>query len=496
MFGKKKTAKKLDAAVLAINSMLAQIYKNKSTDEYKMKGDITKSPSYKQLEEMIADLKSLKGYSQNDADDMAKLFNTLHRPVFKTMVKEYIVDPNDKNTVFTSMFTIGYRLLVGELARIFAATEATPKGIVYKPNKMSRKDDASKLIKLFNDDLERKLNEFVQSMKKHPEDSPVNESYLMLLLDSLIQETVEPEEKESAENGAPGPVNEADEPVPGDDAPAAVEEGGQAEVSKVNLDDGTTDVLERIVNNGKAITLDEMYKRADEIHKSMKGAWKRNLESKIKPASVKESDEIEVGSGDSENDLDAQKEDNDPTNAGNTVTESAVYQEDGHMENIANWLDKKAKSADNYSKLLGVVVGSVALIGGLFSDAVGLLRGLNPISDINYMFMNSYDKKVSQLGNVAQMYEATKKAYEDYMKIPESQRQKKVESKYIKAMEKYNIQMNNLSAQIEHFNSRAKKESEEVVNNMEKKIPKNDVPKGNDSGNTSTSNNDDDDFQF
>lgn len=432
MFGKKKTAKKLDAAVLAINSMLAQIYKNKSTDEYKMKGDITKSPSYKQLEEMIADLKSLKGYSQNDADDMAKLFNTLHRPVFKTMVKEYIVDPNDKNTVFTSMFTIGYRLLVGELARIFAATEATPKGIVYKPNKMSRKDDASKLIKLFNDDLERKLNEFVQSMKKHPEDSPVNESYLMLLLDSLIQETVEPEEKESAENGAPGPVNEADEPVPGDDAPAAVEE----------------------------------------------------------------EDKIEVGPGPGENDPGAQMEDNDSTNDGNTVTESAVYQEDGHMENIANWLDKKAKSADNYSKLLGVVVGSVALIGGLFSDAVGLLRGLNPISDINYMFMNSYDKKVSQLGNVAQMYEATKKAYEDYMKIPESQRQKKVESNYVKAMEKYNIQMNNLSAQIEHFNSRAKKESEEAVNNMEKKIPKNDVPKGNDSGNTSTSNNDDDDFQF
>lgn len=432
MIGKKKTAKKLDAAVLAINSMLAQIYKNKSTDEYKMKGDITKSPSYKQLEEMIADLKSLKGYSQNDANDIAKLFNTLHRPVFKTMVKEYIVDPNDKNTVFTSMFTIGYRLLVGELARIFAATEATPTGIVYKQNKMSRKDDASKLIKLFNDDLERKLNEFVQSMKKHPEDSPVNESYLMLLLDSLIQETVEPEEKESAENGAPGPVNEADEPVPGDDAPAAVEE----------------------------------------------------------------EDKIEVGSGDGENDPGAQMEDNDSTNDGNTVTESAVYQEDGHMENIANWLDKKAKSADNYSKLLGVVVGSVALIGGLFSDAVGLLRGLNPISDINYMFMNSYDKKVSQLGNVAQMYEATKKAYEDYMKIPESQRQKKVESKYIKAMEKYNIQMNNLSAQIEHFNSRAKKESEEAVNNMEKKIPKNDVPKGNDSDNTSTANNDDDDFQF
>lgn len=492
MIGKKKTAKKLDAAVLAINSMLAQIYKNKSTDEYKMKGDITRSPSYKQLEEMIADLKSLKGYSQNDANDIAKLFNTLHRPVFKTMVKEYIVDPNDKNTVFTSMFTIGYRLLVGELARIFAATEATPKGIVYKPNKMSRKDDASKLIKLFNDDLERKLNEFVQSMKKHPEDSPVSESYLMLLLDSLIQETVEPEEKESAENGAPGPVNEADESVP-DDAPAAVEEGDDPSKKSNNVIlQGVIDNLEKANPDKKTFNLKELQEKYCKD------------QSSNKPASVKESDEIEVGPGPGENDPGAQMEDNDSTNDGNTVTESAViYQElssqtgeKTRMEKMADWLDKKAQSADNYSKLLGVVVGSVALIGGLFSDAVGLLKGLNPISDINYMFMNSYDKKVSQLGNVAQMYEATKKAYEDYMKIPESQRQKKVESKYIKAMEKYNIQMNNLSAQIEHFNSRAKKESEEVVNNMEKKIPKNDVPKGNDSGNTSTSNNDDDDFQF
>ena len=462
MIGKKKTAKKLDAAVLAINSMLSQIYKNKSTDEYKMKGDITRSPSYKQLEEMIADLKSLKGYSQNDANDIAKLFNTLHRPVFKTMVKEYIVDPNDKNTVFTSMFTIGYRLLVGELARIFAATEATPKGIVYKPNKMSRKDDASKLIKLFNDDLERKLNEFVQSMKKHPEDSPVNEAYLTMVINSLIQETDE--------------VSSDDTSSGGDDS---------SNVDTVEESDDTTapDTVEEEAEGTTAVV----------------GADPDPVEESSKIKTVKET---APGPGPGENDPGAQMEDNDSTNAGNTVTESAViYQElssqtgeKTRMEKMADWLDKKAQSADNYSKLLGVVVGSVALIGGLFSDAVGLLRGLNQISDINYMFMNSYDKKVSQLGNVAQMYEATKKAYEDYMKIPESQRQKKVESKYIKAMEKYNIQMNNLSAQIEHFNSRAKKESEEVVNNMEKKIPKNDVPKGN--GNTSTSNNDDDDFQF
>lgn len=436
MLGKKKASKKLDAAVLAINSMLAQIYKNKSTDEYKMKGDITKSPSYKQIEEMISDLKTLKGYSPNDTRDMTSLFNTLHRPVFRTMVKEYIVDPNDKNTVFTSMYTVGYRLLVGELARIFAATEATTNGIVYKPNKMSRKDDASKLIKIFNDDLENKLNKLVQDMKKHPEESPVSESYLMLLLGSLVQETVEPSEKVSADNGAPAPVNEGAE------------------------DEGVTD-----------------------------GS----------PETVKESDE--AGAGPGENDPGASEDaDMHSTDDTSSVTESVTVTQEASNPNgsvlhrAAERLENTAKSAENYSKLLGVIVGSVALLGGLFADVFGLLRGLNPISDINYMFMNSYDKKVSKLGNVASMYEATKKAYDEYMKIPESQRKKKVESKYLKDLEKYNIAMNNLSAQIEHFNSRAKKESQEVVDTIEKKMPNDKVPQGGDPGNTVK--NDDDDFQF
>lgn len=431
---KRKTEKQLDATMLAINSMLDQIYKNKSTDEYKMKGDITKSPSYRQIEEMIADLSRLKKYPPADAADMSRLFNTLHRPIFKTMVREYMMEHNDQNTLYTSMFTIGYRLMVGELARIFASTEATPDGIVYKPNKLSKKEDASKLIKLFNEDLEKKLNNLVQNMKKHPEDSPVNESYLMLLLDSLIQETVEPEEKESAENGAPGPVNEADEPVPGDDAPAAVEE----------------------------------------------------------------EDKIEVGSGDGENDPGAQMEDDDSANDENTVTEYAVYQEDTKIDNAVNKLEKFAGRVSGYSKLLGAVVGSVAIIGSLFGGVAAILKGFNPIADINYYFMNSYDKKIAKLGAVASNYEATKKAYEEYMKIPPEQRRKKVESKYLKDMEKYNIVMNNLAAEIEHFDSRAKKESQEVVDEMEKKIPSNNPapkPQGGDSGNTANSN-DDDDFQF
>lgn len=489
MLGKKKTSKKLDAAVLAINSMLAQIYKNKSTDEYKMKGDITKSPSYKQIEEMISDLKTLKGYSPNDARDMTSLFNTLHRPVFRTMVKEYIVDPNDKNTVFTSMYTVGYRLLVGELARIFAATEATPKGIVYKPNKMSRKDDASKLIKIFNDDLENKLNKLVQDMKKHPEESPVSESYLMLLLGSLVQETVEPSEKVSADNGAPAPVNEADEPVPGDDAPDAVEESDKPDTNALN--DLFKNYMKNKLNDStiKRVKLDEIEPPS----------MKEKIERKIEPAAVKEADE--AGAGPGENDPGASEDaDMHSTDDTSSVTESVTVTQEASNPNgsvlhrAAERLENTAKSAENYSKLLGVIVGSVALLGGLFADVFGLLKGLNPISDINYMFMNSYDKKVSKLGNVADMYEATKKAYDEYMKIPESQRKKKVESKYLKDLEKYNIAMNNLSAQIEHFNSRAKKESQEVVDSIEKKMPNDKVPQGVDPGNTVK--NDDDDFQF
>ena len=478
----KKASKKLDSAVIAINSMLAQIYKNKSTDEYKMKGDISRSPSYKQIEEMIADLKTLKGYSQNDANDMAKLFNTLHRPVFKTMVKEYITDPNDKNTVFTSMFTIGYRLLVGELARIFAATEATDKGIVYKPNKMSRKEDASKLIKLFNDDLEQKLNNFVRDMKKHPEDSPVNEAYIEMFLDRLYQEA---EEVESTDQGAPGPVEEADNSAQNDALGNLMKEfiKSHKDVKTVKLDDVAPPTM------------------------------KDKIAKKIEPAAVKEADEEQMTDGspdtikecdkikrikedtemdDSSNSDTSDDSSSEPEYSDSVATESAIVTE----ASLAGATASMKKFSDNvsaYSSFLGVFTGAAAMLGGLFAGAVGLLKGFNPISDINYLFMNSYDKKVASLGNIARMYETTKKAYEEYMKIPEAQRKKKVESKYIKDLEKYNIQMNNLAAQIEHYNSRAKKESQEVVADVEKKMPSDKVPQGGGSGNTVDT---DDDFQF
>ncbi len=414
LFSKNKAQqKKLNAAMLAINSILREIYSNKSSDEYKMKGDITKSPSYKDIEKMVADLKSLKGYSQEDAKDMATLFNTLHRPVFKTLVKQYITDPNDRNTLFTSMFTIGYRLLVGELARIFASTEATEKGLVYKPNKVQKKADASKMIKLFNDDLENKLNAYLKAASEHPEDTGVNESYVMMLIDQIQQES------------------------------CAEKKSGEVE-------------------------------------------------------SVEESDDIVKDSTDGNSD------DTDTDNDADTepVSEST---EEYHQEGVGSILSKSAGALASgatlmtqYSKDIMIIGTSFAIIAGLFHGVNAIFRGMNPVADVNYLFTDSYEKKIRKLDAVSRMYEETKAAYDEYMKIPEAQRKKKVESKYMKNMKKYNISMNNLAAQVEHFNSRAQKEAQEAVNNVENKLPTQSTqtesqPQGGDSGNTAGT---DDDFQF
>lgn len=404
LFNKKKqNQKKLDAAMLAINSILNEIYSNKSTDEYKMKGDITKSPNYKDIEIRLTDLKTLKGYNQADAKDLMTMFNTLHRPVFKTMVKEYIMEHNDKNTVYTSLFTVGYRLLVGELARIFASTEATDKGLVYKPDKISRKKDASKIIKLFNDELEKKVNAYVSTMREHPEEMPVSESYLEMVLGTMIQE--EDESDTSADVDTESSVDQdsvdsvSEEDVPGDGLPD-----------------------------------DETYEK---------------------------------------------------------VTQEALS-----LAAAADALGTTAGKILTVSGNVGIIATSIGIIAGLFGAINGIFKGFNPISDINFYFMDSYEKKIRKFENVSKMYDETKKAYEEYMRIPEAQRKKKVETKYIQNMEKYNVSMNNLAAQIEHFNQRAEKESAQMANEIEKKLPTNETssqPEGGDSGNTASN---DDDFQF
>ena len=330
MFGdKKKMQEQIEKTVAGMLTDLEAIYKNKSSDEYKMCGDISKSKFYDDIERMVANLDTLKGYPKVESADMHAMFNVLHRPVFKKMTTEFIHEPNDRNIIFVAIFTVGYRMLVGELSRIYASTEATDKGIVYKPDKMSKKYSMNKFIKAYKNDIESKIDVYVRSK---------------------------------------------------------METGVKQE------------------------------------------AW--------------------------------------------------------------------------FSAAMGAAAGVMAFLkkheivewAGLFADLCKLIFGdkseLNPVSYMDDVLSTSYDKKVASFENASAMYQATKDAYEEYMKIPEAQRNKKVESKYIKNMEKYNIQMKNLKSKIDHYDQRAREESRESINKV--KLD-NDTKQSSEPKTTSTN---DDDFDF
>lgn len=286
---------------------LSEIYSNKSSDEYKAGGDITKSPKYESIEYLIAQLSSVKRYPENDAKSLKTLFNTLHRPIFGKLVKEYLREPNERNIIFTTAFTVGYRLLVGELSRIYASTEATDKGIIYKPDKISRRENTMPLIRKYNSDIDKKL--------------------------------------------------------------------------------------------------DDMIKRA---HKSK-----------------------------------------------TTVQEAAT-------------LEALGVAVDG---VVGVIEGVLGFISGIFKSAAAM----NPIALISAVLSRSYDKKVEKYSKIATEYEAAKKAYEEYMKIPPAQRKKKIEHRYVKMIDKYNIKMGNLKAHIDHYDLRSQGDASDkrkASTNADNSLPK------------------------
>jgi hypothetical protein len=302
----KMPGEKEQAMMDHMNHALAEIYKNKSADEYKMRGDISLSSEYATIERMVSDLKILKGFSSSEADDIKMLFLTLHRPVFKKMVSEYLASPNERNQTFTTVFTVGYRLLVGELSRIFASTEATDKGIAYKPDKISRKENAKWLIKHFNKSLEQRIDTYIRSHAN--KQKPVQEAL------------------------------------------------------------------------------------------------------------------VEI--------------------------------------------------SDGFGAVAGIIATVFDVLNLIFTGA----KELNPISFINAMLTRSYDNKVKKFEEVSAMYNATKEAYDEYMKIPKADRKEKIESKYVKNIDKYNIKMQNLAAQIEHYDSRAKEEVKDIKSSPKPKATS--VPKG------------------
>ena len=56
----------IQKAIVNVMKELNDIYKNKSSDEYKMAGDITKSPVYDGIESAVANLSTLKGFPKQD----------------------------------------------------------------------------------------------------------------------------------------------------------------------------------------------------------------------------------------------------------------------------------------------------------------------------------------------------------------------------------------------------------------------------------------------
>lgn len=328
----KKKNNEFDINKKYVESMLTDleaIYSNKSSDEYKCRGDITKSPKYSSIEYMIAQLSSLKRYPENEATALKTMFNYLHRPIFAKLVSEYLAKPNERNIVFTATFTVGYRLLIGELSRIYSSTEATDKGIVYKPDKVSRNQNMIPLIKKYTTDLDKKLDEAIK--KAHRETATVQEAATLEALGAV---------------------------------------------------------------------------------------------------------------------------------AGSVV---------------------------------GVVEAVFGFLGSIFKSAASL----NPVALISAILSRSYDKKVAMYEKVADEYEAAKKAYAEYMKLPASQRKKKTENKYLKMIDKYNIKMGNLKAQIDHYDLRA---TNDAKDRQKASTKKNDddskLPQSSSTVDTTTDKKTDDDFDF
>lgn len=295
---------------------IQSIYKNKSSDEYKMCGDITKSPEYKSIEKMVTDLTTIKGYPTSEAKDIKTMFSTLHKPVFKECVQSYLESPDERNALYTAMFTVGYRVLVGELARVYTCIEVSGDGFVYKPNKIIRRSDVAAFIKSYNKDLNKRIDDYLKENNKGVK--KFKESYNMEEIDYL-----KIGEMYIAENGG---------------------------------------------------VVDDVFKVIDKIHS-----------------------------------------------------------------------------------------GIIHTIGYIFKG----FREINPISFINACLMHSYQKKVDAFHHTASMYEATKKAYEDYMRLPASKRKPEVEEKYRKNIERYNIAMEDMRAKIKDYDQRAIAEKEE----QEQKFP-------------------------
>lgn len=466
-----KNKKELDDRLIRISKILNDTYRNKSSEEYKMRGDITKSSSYPNIEKMVAELSTLKGYSKSDASDINQLFSTLHRPIFKNMVREYMTEPNERNTIFCALFTLGYRLLVGELARIFTSTEATPKGIEYKPDKVSRRNDISKIIAIYKGDLEAKINAEIRTTSKAStkiEESYVEDviaqMYIEEFLDEAFGETIYDE---------------------------------SAKIKKDDMNQILGDYIKLISAdpNKKVHNLKDLERMVEDRDTMPHQQHVRQVRPVDEPHIVRgEEGEISTATDPSYGTTDTDADASDSSNSVDSVQEAFGAALAGASAAAAAKAGTLMSAVSGVAKWATPVISGLGILAKILSKVTGFLADHNPIAEISHYFTRKYDKVVDNLDDATALYMATKAAYDEYMKIPESQRKKKVESRYIKNMEKYNIQMKNLEAKVEDFNSRAKSDASEPVPKPKQDTPSK-SPNKSDSGDSDKPKNDDD-FDF
>lgn len=160
-----------------IEKSIRAVYKNKSGDEYKMKGDIRNHPLYDTLKRDVDTLgDGVKNAPTKVIAGVKDMFTALHKPVWKKQISEYMAKPNEKNTVYAILFTNGIRIMISVIMTVYSFTKATENGLIYEePSKLSDDDKIRyEYITKFGKDFDQRAEKlYTQAESKVKKNKPV-----------------------------------------------------------------------------------------------------------------------------------------------------------------------------------------------------------------------------------------------------------------------------------------------------------------------------------
>ena len=157
-----------ELSVKNMSKMLDKVYKNKSTDEYKCKGDIKKSPNYELIDEKLNKfMPTIKGYPTNQISILQNTFKELKKPIWGKMTSDYMAKPNETNIVYAGLFVVCYRFMLGEIMAACTSAEATENGFVYDGGKIDKKSQSiMDFLKKFSINPDGCVKNIINDVKK------------------------------------------------------------------------------------------------------------------------------------------------------------------------------------------------------------------------------------------------------------------------------------------------------------------------------------------